>query len=837
MAVKQAKQNQNSVGSKAQGFTPNPFGGASQGVYDPFGGYTLNPNLPADPNTNPTYPDLVGQVGEVQAWAKFSNLYPRLAISAIQGGKAPAAATGASVEASAPVSSTAPVSPTVTAGTTAAGTPVQQPVAQSSTPGVVPATNEYPAFFPTPEWLSAMKKFGYEEYMWPNLSPFERQAIMIVKDDPSQAVALKEAILNKLMGNKVITQAEKDAQMMAFRSKELKLAADESKAQGVPYNLGLPEDRLRLLRDKWYPNWNPNTQPVPNQRAQDFLDGKEVSGFPTPSGTWLLKPNLEVVPLNETPGAEGGAPAVQSTYNMQTAAGRMRYITDTYNRTPEEVKANPGVSSWVQTGLDKANIGLPDVAKVKKETQIEEYRTGPLQAWVARAVEAVGPPPQPPATGKGSSTRMQRSASGGVATQPRGDSSVQSVPGTPSRYEMPPLAPPASTVTRRVVKLDIYGKPMPGTEQDWNPMVARQPWLWQETEPMTVTVPIAVPSQAARYVKLDMFGQPIPGSEQDYNPIIASKPDLWRQVSAGASTATMSGQDINPTMPTWARGNYVPGTAPTTRVVPSLSPALTYVPEHDVWNQVPAAATPPAFDYIPSYRQSQQQYAPSIYTPPSTWTVNVRTAAQQAEEDALSRLEGTPIVPTGSVAAFGRVNPAQYTATGNTQQQAMDAARAWVQAAQARQAQAQAAYTPPPSLTQAGGFTGGGFSGGGGGGGSGPNAFDWAQLAQQKALAEAQAQLQRDLQAQQLAQQRMLAAQQLGQAVAQMQQQGWETALPWQTPKRTLYTPGLGPGGPVAGMASLAGAQFSPQLAVVSEPPSTGEIMKWIQQAVGKFGG
>ncbi len=120
-----------------------------------------------------------------------------------------------------------------------------------------------------------------------------------------------------------------------------------------------------------------------------------------------------------------------------------------------------------------------------------------------------------------------------------------------------------------------------------------------------------------------------------------------------------------------------------------------------------------------------------------------------------------------------------------------------------------------------------------GGGGSGdPYAgqkmqLAWAQLAQDKALQEAQ-----------IAARRREMAAGIGQNVAQMRMQGWQTGLPWSLPEGSTFAPGLGPGGPLSQLYAMSGSTYNPQDFFLAEnnPPSSDQLMNWVSEAMGRFG-
>jgi len=103
----------------------------------------------------------------------------------------------------------------------------------------------------------------------------------------------------------------------------------------------------------------------------------------------------------------------------------------------------------------------------------------------------------------------------------------------------------------------------------------------------------------------------------------------------------------------------------------------------------------------------------------------------------------------------------------------------------------------------------------------------WAQLAQERQLAEAQ-----------LAARRREMAANIGQSVAQLRQQGWQTGLPWSLPKGSMFAPGFSPGGPLSQLYAMSGSTYNPQeyFLAKNNPPSSDQIMNWVNEAMGRFG-
>lgn len=115
-------------------------------------------------------------------------------------------------------------------------------------------------------------------------------------------------------------------------------------------------------------------------------------------------------------------------------------------------------------------------------------------------------------------------------------------------------------------------------------------------------------------------------------------------------------------------------------------------------------------------------------------------------------------------------------------------------------------------------------------------AYNWAQLAQQGAYQQAQMQQAGELAALARAQQQRQMAAQIGQTIAQLQSQQWQTGLPWELPRGTMYTPGHEPGGPAERMAGVGQFQFTPRWAQTSRGPSRKEMEKWLSSAISRFG-
>jgi hypothetical protein len=120
--------------------------------------------------------------------------------------------------------------------------------------------------------------------------------------------------------------------------------------------------------------------------------------------------------------------------------------------------------------------------------------------------------------------------------------------------------------------------------------------------------------------------------------------------------------------------------------------------------------------------------------------------------------------------------------------------------------------------------------GGGGGGGGGPMteyqkaqiALDWAQLAQQKALQEAQ-----------LAAQRRAVAMQIGEALAQQASANWQRGMPYMLPKEMQYAPGFEAGGGMQALANLGGYTYNPQQIGAAPSPN---LESFVREALKRWG-
>ena len=112
----------------------------------------------------------------------------------------------------------------------------------------------------------------------------------------------------------------------------------------------------------------------------------------------------------------------------------------------------------------------------------------------------------------------------------------------------------------------------------------------------------------------------------------------------------------------------------------------------------------------------------------------------------------------------------------------------------------------------------------------------WAQMAQARALEEAQiAAANERARLQQEQRQREMAAQ-VGQAIAAMQAEVWRQGMPFTLPQGTTYAPGFERGGPVAGLYAMGGSQYTPTPLAVTNPPTAAEMERWVQSALKRFG-
>ncbi len=113
---------------------------------------------------------------------------------------------------------------------------------------------------------------------------------------------------------------------------------------------------------------------------------------------------------------------------------------------------------------------------------------------------------------------------------------------------------------------------------------------------------------------------------------------------------------------------------------------------------------------------------------------------------------------------------------------------------------------------------------------------NWAQMAQARALEEAQiAAANERARLQQQQRQREMAAQ-VGQAIAAMQAEVWRQGMPFTLPQGTTYAPGFERGGPVSGLYAMGGSQYTPTPMAVTNPPTAQEMERWVQDAMRRFG-
>lgn len=115
------------------------------------------------------------------------------------------------------------------------------------------------------------------------------------------------------------------------------------------------------------------------------------------------------------------------------------------------------------------------------------------------------------------------------------------------------------------------------------------------------------------------------------------------------------------------------------------------------------------------------------------------------------------------------------------------------------------------------------------------DAYNYAALAQQKALAEAQMAQDWAIMQAQLEQRKREMAAQIGQAMVAQQSQNWSRGLGFELPKGTLYAPGFEPGGPLAQMAQRRGLNYTPTQIPVSNPLSKSDMEAWLNDALAQF--
>lgn len=92
---------------------------------------------------------------------------------------------------------------------------------------------------------------------------------------------------------------------------------------------------------------------------------------------------------------------------------------------------------------------------------------------------------------------------------------------------------------------------------------------------------------------------------------------------------------------------------------------------------------------------------------------------------------------------------------------------------------------------------------------------------------------------QELAHAQNVMASQIGTGLSQQQGQMWAQGLPYALPQGTQVAPGFERGGPMQQLYRMGGAQFRPgQTGRISPqpPPSFGQTMGWVNQAMGQFG-
>lgn len=128
-------------------------------------------------------------------------------------------------------------------------------------------------------------------------------------------------------------------------------------------------------------------------------------------------------------------------------------------------------------------------------------------------------------------------------------------------------------------------------------------------------------------------------------------------------------------------------------------------------------------------------------------------------------------------------------------------------------------------------------------GGGTDNSLGWANLdlqreqmaqqAQQFAASLAQA---AEIERQRREQQQREMAAAMGQFLAGQQSQNWNNALPYRLPSGTQYAPGFEPGGAANRLAQIAQAAYTAPKLAVSNPPSRGDMEKWLEDAIKRFG-
>lgn len=131
----------------------------------------------------------------------------------------------------------------------------------------------------------------------------------------------------------------------------------------------------------------------------------------------------------------------------------------------------------------------------------------------------------------------------------------------------------------------------------------------------------------------------------------------------------------------------------------------------------------------------------------------------------------------------------------------------------------------------------------GGMGGGTDNSLGWAnldlqreQMAQQQAQFAASLAQAAEIERQRREQQQREMAAAMGQFLAGQQSQNWNNALPYRLPSGTQYAPGFEPGGAANRLAQIAQAAYTAPKLAVSNPPSRGDMEKWLEDAIKRFG-
>jgi len=130
-----------------------------------------------------------------------------------------------------------------------------------------------------------------------------------------------------------------------------------------------------------------------------------------------------------------------------------------------------------------------------------------------------------------------------------------------------------------------------------------------------------------------------------------------------------------------------------------------------------------------------------------------------------------------------------------------------------------------------------------GAGGGTDNSLGWAnldlqreQMAQQQAQFAASLAQAAEIERQRREQQQREMAAAMGQFLAGQQSQNWNNALPYRLPSGTQYAPGFEPGGAANRLAQIAQAAYTAPKLAVSNPPSRGDMEKWLEDAIKRFG-